>query len=167
VERAEYVILVSQARKRLAALLQVRRPQTAFKPLNDASGKLREYMSTYIFSKTMSVYYAATYFHQNDQEFRCTWDLTATKENPTDDETIRHLAAMLEENDPETWALDEDDEDDALPCRIDLFGLSPLEFAREIVLNEKSAAQRFGLTWTISTRWEEVDPDNWDHPCNS
>jgi hypothetical protein len=116
----------------------------------------------------MTTFYAATYFHQNTQEFRCTWDLTATKEDPREDETIRHLAAMLEENDPETWALDDDEEDDdhSLPCRIDLFGLSPIEFASEIVKNEKSAAERFGLTWTISTCWEEVDPDNWDHPCN-
>jgi hypothetical protein len=121
----------------------------------------------------MTAYYAATYFQQNDQEFRCTWDLTATKDNPTDQETISHLAAMLEDNYPETWALeedcedeDEDEDDNSLPSTLNLFGLSPNEFAREIVLNEESAAERFGLSWTISTRWEEVDPDNWEHPCN-
>jgi len=127
----------------------------------------------------MTSYYATTYFYQDDQEFRCAWDLTATKDNPTDEETISHLAAMLKENYPETWALDEDDEDededegedegedeDSLPSTLNLFGLSPNEFAREIVLNEESAAERFGLTWTISTRWEEVDPDNWENPCN-
>ena len=108
----------------------------------------------------MTTYYATTYLYQNDQEFQCTWDLTATKENPTNEETISHLAAMLSENCEDTW----NSFDDAL--LVDLCGLSPLEFAQEIVLNEKSASERFGLTWTISTRWEEVDPDNWEHPCN-
>lgn len=115
----------------------------------------------------MTSYYATTCFYQNETEFRCTWDLTATKENPTEEETIDHLAAMLSENDPDTWNLDEDeDEDEVSQTTLNLHGLSPQEFARELVLNEDEAAQRFGVTWVISTRWEEVDPDNWEHPCN-
>ena len=129
-------------------------------------------------NKQMTSYYTTTYFCQDDQEFRVSWDLTATKDNPTDEETIAHLTRILEENEPDTWGFeyeeDEDDEDDddededdtSLPSTLNLFGLSPKEFAREIVLNKESAAERFGVTWTISTRWEEVNPDNWEHPCN-
>jgi hypothetical protein len=121
----------------------------------------------------MTTYYASTYFYQNDQEFQVDWDLTATKDDPTEEETISHLAAILEENWEETWGLeddgDEDEDDDeegSLPSTLNLFGLSPKEFARQLVLNTQEAEERFGVTWTISTRWEEVDSDNWEHPCN-
>ena len=110
----------------------------------------------------MIPYYAATYFYQNDQEFRCTWDLVATKDHPTEEETICHLASMLEENCPDTWALleDEDEDSDLLPKRIDLYGLSPQEFARQLVLNIDDAEERFVTTWTISTQLIEVSPSN-------
>lgn len=117
----------------------------------------------------MTAYYASTYFYQNDQEFQVDWDLTATKDAPTEEETIAHLAAILEENWEETWGLEDDedeDEEDSLPSTLNLFGLTATRFARELVLNPEAAEERFGLTWTISTRWEEVDPDNWEHPCN-
>ncbi len=120
----------------------------------------------------MTSFYATTLFHQNDQEFRCTWDLTATKGNPSQEEIIHHLAAMLEENFPETWNLDEEsddedaDEDSQAQTTLNLHGVSPEDFARELVLNEAQAAEHFGTTWLISTKWEEVDSENWDHPCN-
>ena len=120
----------------------------------------------------MIAYYAATYFYQNDQEFRCTWDLVATKDHPTEEETICHLASMLEENCPDTWSLhededeDEDEDSDLLPKRIDLYGLSPQEFARHLVLNIDDAEERFGATWMISTLWVEVSPSNEYFPCN-
>lgn len=113
----------------------------------------------------MTTFYATTRFYQNDQEFQCSWDLTATKQDPTAEETIQHLAAMLSENFPETWGFDED-EDEVTQTSLNLHGLSPKDFARQLVLNENESQQRFGVTWEISTRWEEVDPDNWEHPCN-
>ena len=112
----------------------------------------------------MTAYYATTRFYQNDQEFQCSWDLNATKGAPTDEETIQHLAAMLSENYPDTWDLDEDD--DSSQTILDLHGLSPQDFARALVLNEKDAVALYGVTWVISTLWKEVDPDNWEHPCN-
>lgn len=112
----------------------------------------------------MNSYYATTRFYQNDTEFRCSWDLTATQGDPTEEETIEHLAAMLSDNYPETWNLDEDDQ--TFPSVLNLHGLSPKEFARKLVLNEEESQKRLGVTWEISTRWQEVDPDNWEHPCN-
>jgi len=103
-----------------------------------------------------------TRFYQNDQEFQCSWDLNATKGSPSDEETIQHLAAMLSENFAETWNLD----DDSYQSTLNLHGLSPEDFARELVLNEVESQERFGVTWQISTKWDEVDPDNWEHPCN-
>lgn len=119
----------------------------------------------------MTSYYCTTYLYQNGVEFRCSWDITATKEDPTSEETINHLAAMLDENHPETWNLVddcEDDEDagDSEPTTINLNGLSPQEFARELVLNERQAEERYGVTWVISTNWVEAIPDCWEHPCN-
>jgi hypothetical protein len=115
----------------------------------------------------MTTFYATTRFFQNDQQFECTWDLNVTKEDPSEKETITHLASILKENmDHEaTWGLEEDDSS-CLPLAIDLHGLSPEEFARELVMNTQEAEQNLGVTWEISTRWEEVDPDNWEHPCN-
>lgn len=116
----------------------------------------------------MTAYYATTRFYQNDQEFQCCWDLTATKGDPTAEETIEHLSAMLDENFPETWGFDEDeeDEDEVSQTTLNLHGLSPQDFARALVLNEKDAEALYGVTWVISTLWKEVDPDNWEHPCN-
>jgi len=116
----------------------------------------------------MTVYYSTTRFYQNDQEFQCSWDLNATKGAPSDEETIQHLAAMLSENFAETWNLDEDDEyaDQPSQTTLNLHGLSPQDFARVLVLNEKDAESLYGVTWVISTLWKEVDPDNWEHPCN-
>ena len=122
----------------------------------------------------MIAYYATTRFYQDDQEFECTWDLNATKENPTAEETIRHFAAIFEENFPETWNLDEveedgdneEEEDNSTPTPLNLYGLSPEDFARELVLNETESKTRYGITWAISTRWEQVDTDCWEHPCN-
>lgn len=74
---------------------------------------------------------------------------------------------MLHENDPDTWSLDEDeDEYGSLPTTLNLFGLSPEDFARQLVYHSEEANQRFGVSWEISTKWDEVDPDNWEHPCN-
>jgi len=114
----------------------------------------------------MTTYYATTRFYQNDQEFLCSWDLNATKNAPTDEETIQHLAKILTENDAETWNLDEDNEDEDYPLTLDLHGLSPKDFALELVLNEKESQDHLGVFWEISTKWDEVDPDNWEHPCN-
>ena len=112
----------------------------------------------------MTAFYATTYLYQNDQEFRCTWDLNVTKHDPSADETIQHLAAMLSENFAGTWNLDEDNE--TCQFALDLHGLSPEEFSRELVLNEVESRERFGVTWEISTQWEAVDPSNYEHPCN-
>jgi len=124
----------------------------------------------------MTIFYATTRFFQDDQEFECTWDLNATKENPTEEETIRHFAEMFEENFPETWNLDEvendedneeeEDNDDSTPTSLNLFGLSPYDFATELVLHETESKSRFGITWAVSTRWEQVDADCWEHPCD-
>ena len=140
-------------------------------------------LALYTLKQFMTSFYATTYFYQNDQEFRCTWDLTATKEDLTIEETIHHLASMFQENYPETWNLDEegdededededeheDDEESDLHMHntLHLHGLSPEEFARELVLRQEQSADRFGVTWEISTRWDEVDPDNWEHPSNT
>jgi hypothetical protein len=116
----------------------------------------------------MTSFYCNTRFYQNEIEYCCSWDLTATKGDPTEEETIEHLAAILSENDPATWNLEEDEDEDDYPSTpiLNLHGLSPENFARELVLNEKESQNRFGVTWEIWTRWEEVDPDNWEHPCN-
>jgi len=114
----------------------------------------------------MTTYYATTRFYQNDQEFLCSWDLNATKDAPTDEETIQHLTKILTENDAETWNLDEDNEDENYPLTLDLHGLSPKDFALELVLNEKESQDHLGVFWEISTKWDEVDPDNWEHPFN-
>ena len=111
----------------------------------------------------MTSYYATTRFYQNDQEFQCTWDLNATKCAPTDEETIQHLAAMLSENFADTWNLDEDE---SPQYTLNLHGLSPKDFACELVLNEVESQARFGVNWEISTQWDAVDPDNYEHPCN-
>lgn len=112
----------------------------------------------------MTAFYATTYFYQNNQEFRCTWDLYATKHDPSADETIQHLTAMLSENFADTWNLDEDN--DSYQFALDLHGLSPEEFSRELVLNEVESQGRFGVTWKITTEWEAVDSENYEHPCN-
>ena len=122
----------------------------------------------------MTSYYCTTCFYQNDIEFRCSWDLSATKGEPTSEETINHLAAMLDENYPETWNLleedeeddEEQDQEDSALTTLNLYGLSPQEFAQELVLHEKRAEERYGVTWVVSTNWEEADPDYWEHPCN-
>jgi len=110
----------------------------------------------------MTTFYAATRFCQDGNEFKCTWDLSATKGCPTDDDTINHLTSILEENCEDTWGRDEDEEVQEL----NLYGLSPEAFARELVLNEAKSAESFGTTWEISTKWVEVDAENWEHPCN-
>lgn len=113
----------------------------------------------------MTSYYATTRLYQSDQEFSCSWDLTATKGNPTNEETIQHLAAMLSENFPETWSLDEEEiEDDSAPTTLNLHELCPDAFARQLVLNEQEAEELYGVTWEISTNWEEADPECWEHP---
>ena len=109
----------------------------------------------------MTAYYATTRFYQNVQEFECTWDLSATPESPSKEEAITHLSIILEENYAEIWGRDEEEIQ-----ALDLHGLSPVELARELVLNEKESTNRYGVTWEISTRWEETDPDNWEHPGN-
>jgi len=110
----------------------------------------------------MTAYYATTRFYQNNQEFQCSWDLTATKQDPTAEETIEHLSAILSENHAETWNLDDDD---SCQSTLNLHGLSPEDFARELVQNEVESQKRFGVNWEISTKWDEVDSD-FDHPCN-
>ena len=109
----------------------------------------------------MTVYYSTTRFYQNDETFECNWDLNATPESPSNEEAIAHLSAILEENYAETWGRDEEEIQ-----ALDLNGLSPFELASELVLNEKKSANLYGVTWEISTRWEEAEPDNWEHPGN-
>lgn len=111
----------------------------------------------------MTSYYAMTCIYQHDTEFRCSWNLTATKANPTAEEAIDHLEAIFHENVSDTWNLDDDISSQAT---LNLHGLSPEDFARELVLNEKQSKIRYGVDWVIQTNWEEVDLDNWDHPCN-
>ena len=108
----------------------------------------------------MNTFYATTRFYQEGKEYRCLWDLDATINAPTDDETIRHLSWILGESWKETW------ENDTEVQEINLFGLSPEACARELVLNESQSAESFGTTWEICTKWEEVDAENWEHPCN-
>ena len=130
----------------------------------------------------MTTYYATTRFYQNGVEFQCSFDLNvASNGNPTDEETISHLASILNENVPETWGVDDEDECDEDECdedcddedededaqaTLDLQGISPEQFARELVLSEEQSAERYGVTWAISTNWAVVDAENWEHPCN-
>jgi hypothetical protein len=125
----------------------------------------------------MTTYYATTRFYQNGVEFQCSFDLNvASNWNPTDEETISHLASILNENVPETWGFDDEDEcdedcddedeDEDAQATLDLQGISPEQFARELVLSEEQSAERYGVTWAISTNWDVVDAENWEHPCN-
>ena len=84
---------------------------------------------------------------------------------------------------PETWGFDDEDEcdedefdedcddededeDEDAQATLDLQGISPEQFARELVLSEEQSAERYGVTWAISTNWAVVDAENWEHPCN-
>ena len=110
----------------------------------------------------MTAYYAMTYLYQNDVEYRCSWDLCCDiKGEPTDEELIAHLWDMLSENYESTWNTFDDD------LVVNLHGLSPKEFARELVLNFESAQER-GLVsdYEINTNWDEVGDGDYDHPCN-
>ena len=131
----------------------------------------------------MTTYYATTRFYQNGVEFQCSFDFNvASNVNPTDEEIISHLASILNENVPETWGFDDEDECDEdcededededddeaefTQATLDLQGISPEQFARELVLSEEQSAERYGVTWAISTNWAVVDAENWEHPCN-
>jgi hypothetical protein len=110
----------------------------------------------------MTSFYCATRFIQNEEEFFCNWNLCyAAEGNPSVQETINHLTAILEENTVETWER-EDQETETL----NLFGLTPKEFATHLVTQEEASSVRYGTTWSISTNWQEADEDNWEHPCN-
>ena len=110
----------------------------------------------------MTTYYAMTYIYQNDVEFRCSWDPDCDcKENPTDEELICHLSEMLSENCESTWNTFDDD------LIVDLHGLTPDQFAHELILNYENALERGLISdYEINTRWDEVDYRDYDHPCN-
>jgi hypothetical protein len=109
----------------------------------------------------MTNYYAKTEFFQNSEEFVCSWDLEATKNYPTVEETITHLSYILQENNPGTWEREEEEIQ-----VLDLHGFTPDEFARMLVLEEEEVATLYATTWIVNTKWAEVDDENWEHPCN-
>ena len=109
----------------------------------------------------MTNYYAKTEFSQNAEEFVCSWDLEATKNYPTVEETIAHLSYILQENTPGTWEREEEEIQ-----VLDLHGFTPDEFARMLVLEEEVVATLYATTWIVITKWAEVDDENWEHPCN-
>ena len=109
----------------------------------------------------MTNYYAMTYIYQDDVEFRCSWDLGCESQgHPTDDELIAHLAQMLSENYEDTWNTFDDE------LVVNLRGLSPDDFARELVLNYENAVKDLVNSWEFCTNWVVVDPDDYDHPCD-
>ena len=109
----------------------------------------------------MTNYYAMTYIYQDDVEFRCSWDLGCESVgDPTDDELIAHLDQMLRENCEDTWNTFDDE------LVVDLRGLSTEHFARQLVLNNQDACKHLVTSWEFCTNWDEVDPDDYDHPCN-
>ena len=109
----------------------------------------------------MTNYYAMTYIYQDDVEFRCSWDLGCESVgDPTDDELIAHLHQMLSENCEDTWNTFDDE------LVVDLRGLSTEHFARQLVLNNEDACKHLVTSWEFCTNWDEVDPDDYDHPCN-
>ena len=110
----------------------------------------------------MTQFYSITRFFQNGEEFQCSWDLSvAIKEQPTDQEAMTHLSSILQENWAETWG-----REDADSPILDLQSLSPIDFARKLVLSPEESGTLLKTTWEISTNWDEVETANYEHPSN-
>ena len=96
-------------------------------------------------------------------EFKCDYDLEAIFPKSTNiflaqeqynQEAIAHLTYLLEEQDFDN------------ELEVNLFGLTPEEFAKELVLKEKECVEKYGTIWSIDTEFEEADQVDWEHPCN-
>lgn len=105
---------------------------------------------------TRKSFYATTYITQGETEFQCDWDLTGEADNAT---AITHLTDLLDEA---VLAFPDNYEEGE---EINLYGMTPKEFATLLVEDEEKAKETFGTTWVISTNFQEVDAE-WEHPCN-
>ena len=101
-------------------------------------------------------FYATTYITQGETEFKCSWDLTGEADNAT---AITHLTDLLQEAEDAFQETYEEGEE------INLYGMTPKEFATLLVEDEEAAREMYGTTWEINTNFQEVDAE-WEHPCN-
>ena len=94
-------------------------------------------------------FYAKVEFIQNDITFFADNNLNlADPSAPTDEETIQHLADALDA------CYDDADEGNTL----DLNGMTPEQFATELVRNEEGMKAQ-GTEWSIYTKFQEVSAE--------
>ena len=104
----------------------------------------------------MTSYYATTYVYQNNIEYECTHDFTGDADETS---AVNHLTAILQ-----CPADAFDGYGDAMP-ELHMLGFKPTELAEALVYQEEKMKE-LGITWVISTKFEEADEDNWCHPRN-
>jgi len=104
-------------------------------------------------------YYATTEIVQGDIVFENTWDFTGNK---TDENAIKHLTAIFEEVDFGSLDPHVDFDDEA---EINFYGMTPKEFATFIVKHGKKAKKLYDTEWFIHVH-EEIDYENYEHPCS-
>ena len=92
----------------------------------------------------MTNYTSETFFYQNDEEFRCGWDIP---ENLNAEGMIQFLAEILS---------DEDAFEDENYEEFDFYGLTPDEFARKLVEN-KEEMKELGTEWSIDISSVDLD----------
>lgn len=99
---------------------------------------------------TTRTFFAKVEFIQNGVVFFADNNLNLEDpSSPQDAETIQHLADALDA------AYDDADEGREL----NLNGLTPYEFATQLVTNEQ-AMKAMGTEWTIHTKFQEVTPES-------
>ena len=105
----------------------------------------------------IKTFYATTRIFQGDSEFVCSWDFSGEADLVS---AINHLTCLLEEASDAFQEQYEEGEE------INLHGMSAREFATFLVTEELIAEVDCETTWEISTNFQEVDADNWEHPGN-
>ena len=105
--------------------------------------------TTAFYAKTTLIQYGNTFEALTD--FQC-----AVAGSPTNEETLNHLVACME---------DQCFEDVSGDATLDLKGLNAYAYASALVLNEE-ACKGNGHEFEIYTNFQEADADNWENPLS-
>ena len=105
--------------------------------------------TTAFYAKTTLIQYGNTFEALTD--FQC-----AVAGSPTNEETLNHLVACME---------DQCFEDVSGDATLDLKGLTPYAYASALVLNE-DACKGNGHEFEVYTNFQKADADNWENPLS-
>jgi hypothetical protein len=104
----------------------------------------------------MNAYYARLTLVENGVEYRSQHDLVTTIPNaPQTADLVEYIVTGI------TDTLEDSDGDRPT---IDLSGLTPSQFAADLITNEDEWASR-GIEWDITTEFQPVD-EQWDNPLS-